>query len=395
MTEARHDDVLTQLATWIGREPELASAAPGRINLIGEHVDYQGGLVLPAAINRGVFAAAVRLEEPVLRLHTSFRGGAEVEIPLDAIAPREGAESWANYPLGVVACYRHAGHDAGGLAIAFDATLPAGAGLSSSAAFEAATAVIVEQALGIELPPRDRALLCQRAEHDYAGVPCGIMDQLAVNAGQAGHALLIDCQSLTVTPTPLPADVAMVVVDSGVKHALADGEYAKRRADCEHAAAILGVRCLRETSLADVEAARATLGDRVFRRARHVVTEIERTRRFAAAMAAGDLQAAAALMAASHTSLRDDYEVSCPELDTLVEIANALGVAGARMMGGGFGGSTIQLVPAGEAVELANAIEASAAAKGLRVSGFPVNAAAAAAPVALEASPSDHPHKDS
>ncbi len=383
MTEACHVDVFTHLANWIGRQPELASAAPGRINLIGEHVDYQGGLVLPAAIDLGVYAAAVRIDEPVLRLHTSFRGGAEVELPLDALAPLDGASSWANYPLGVAACYRKAGHETGGLAIAFDATLPAGAGLSSSAAFEAATAVIVEQALGIELPPRERALLCQQAEHAYAGVPCGIMDQLAVNAGHVGHALLIDCQSLSVTPTPLPEGVAMVVVDSGVKHALADGEYAKRRADCEQAASILGVGCLREASLADVEAAHATLGDRVFRRARHVVSEIERTRRFATAMATGELQAAAALMAASHASLRDDYEVSCPELDTLVEIANTLGVAGARMMGGGFGGSTIQLVPASAAVDLARAIEVAATAKGLRVSAFPVNAAAAAAPVAL------------
>lgn len=383
MTEGCHVDVSTQLAQWIGREPEWASTAPGRINLIGEHVDYQGGLVLPAAIDRGVCAAAVRIEQPLLRMHTSFRGGAEVEIPLDALAPLDGVSSWANYPLGVVACYRQAGHDAGGLAISFDATLPAGAGLSSSAAFEAATALIVEQALSIELPPLERALLCQQAEHEYAGVPCGIMDQLAVNAGQVGHALLIDCQSLSVAPTPLPNGVAMVVVDSGVKHALADGEYAKRRADCEHAATILGVGCLREVSLSDVEAARGTLGDRVFRRARHVVSEIGRTRRFAAAMGAGDLRAAEALMAASHASLRDDYEVSCPELDTLVDIANTLGVAGARMMGGGFGGSTIQLVPVSDAIDLARAIEVAARAKGLRVSAFPVNAATAAAPVAL------------
>ena len=375
--------VSRRLKTWTGRELAFLAAAPGRINLIGEHVDYQGGLVLPAAINLGVFAAAGRLAEPVLRLQTSFAGASEVEIPLDALHRLEAADAWANYPLGVVACYRQAGHETGGLAIAFDASLPAGAGLSSSAAFEAATAMIVEQACGISLPPRERALLCQQAEHTFAGVPCGIMDQLAVNAGQAGHALLIDCQSLEVVPTPLPNDLAMVVVDSGVKHALADGEYAKRRADCETAARLLGVGCLRDATLASVLGAREALGERIFRRARHVVTEIERTRAFAAALAGGELDTAAGLMAASHASLRDDYEVSCEELDALVEIACGLGIAGARMMGGGFGGSTIQLVPAAHAAERAAALEQAAAARGLRVSAFPVTAAAGAAPVAL------------
>jgi galactokinase len=319
----------------------------------------------------------------VLRLQTSYADASEVEIPLDALRRLEAAASWANYPLGVVACYRQAGHETGGLAIAFDASLPTGAGLSSSAAFEAATAMIVEQACGISLPPRERALLCQQAEHTFAGVPCGIMDQLAVNAGQAGHALLIDCQSLEVVPTPLPNDLAMVVVDSGVKHALADGEYAKRRADCETAARLLGIGYLREATLASVLGAREALGERIFRRARHVVTEIQRTRTFATALAGGELATAAALMAASHTSLRDDYEVSCAELDTLVEIAEGLGITGARMMGGGFGGSTIQLVPAAQAAGLAAAIEQAATTRGLRVSAFAVTAAAGAGPVAL------------
>jgi galactokinase len=372
-----------QLHTWCGREVEFLAAAPGRINLIGEHVDYQGGLVLPAAIDLSVFAAAARLDEPVIRLHTSFPGADEVVIPLASLASQSGPAAWANYPIGVLACYQQAGHATGGLAIAFDASLPAGAGLSSSAAFEAATAVIIEQALGIRLPARDRALLCQQAEHRYAGVPCGIMDQLAVNAGQPGHALLIDCQSLEVSPTPVPDSVAMVVVDSGVKHALADGEYAKRRADCEAAAQTLGVSCLREASPELVISAQTQLGERIFRRARHVVTEVERTRQFAAALAEHHLEEAARLMAASHASLRDDFEVSCDELNTLVEIANGMGIRGSRMMGGGFGGSTIQLVPVADAPAIATAIEHAAGGRGLRVSAFPVTAAAAAAPVAL------------
>ena len=178
--KAAPESAAASFRSWQGRNAELLATAPGRINLIGEHVDYHGGLVLPAAINLGVFAAAGRLAEPVLRLQTSFAGVSEVEIPLDALHRLEAADSWANYPLGVVACYRQAGHETGGLAIAFDASLPAGAGLSSSAAFEAATAMIVEQACGISLPPPERALLCQQAEHTFAGVPCGIMDQLAV-----------------------------------------------------------------------------------------------------------------------------------------------------------------------------------------------------------------------
>jgi galactokinase len=383
MTTASPHTAAAQFHRWQGRDPELLAAAPGRINLIGEHVDYQGGLVLPAAINLGVYAAATRLEAAVLRLHSSFRSTEAVEIPLDALHRRDGATGWANYPLGVVACYHHAGYKTGGMAIAFDASLPVGAGLSSSAAFEAATAVIIEQALGISLPARDRALLCQQAEHDYAGVPCGIMDQFAVNAGQAGHALLLDCRSLEVCPTPLPADVAMVVVDSRVKHALADGEYGKRRADCEKAARLLDVVCLRDATPEMVESSREALGERVVRRARHVVSEIDRTRQFAAALAAGKLEEAGRLMAASHASLRDDFEVSCRELDTLVAIANSLGITGSRMMGGGFGGSTIQLVPAADAPEIAAAIEKAASGRGLHVSAFPVTTAAAAAPVAL------------
>lgn len=360
----------------------MIAQAPGRVNLIGEHVDYQGGLVLPAAIDRHVFAAAAHLDEPLLRLRSSFAGDREVVLPLDQLSRQSGPEAWANYAIGVVAGYRAAGHASSGLAIFLDATLPAGAGLSSSAAVESATAVVIETATGIRLPPTERALLCQRAEHDYAGVPCGIMDQLAVNAGQAGHALLVDCRSLVVTPTPLPAGVAMVVVDSGVKHALADGEYAKRRTDCEAAAEILGVASLREATAETVERGREKLGERVFRRARHVVSEIARTQHFAEALAAGRLTEAGALMAASHASLRDDYEVSCAELDRLVAIANALGIKAARMMGGGFGGSTLQLVPTAEAERIAAEIERLATSDGLQARAFPVEAAAAATVVA-------------
>ena len=344
-----------RFCTVFAGKPSIAVAAPGRINLIGEHVDYQDGLVMPAAIDRYVFGSARAIPDAEIRLWSSH-GHRQLMIPLDRIEPITGDDQWANYVFGVVAKYRDAGHGVRGFEAAFDANLPLGAGLSSSAALESATALIVESVLGIGLPPAERALLCQAAEHDWAGVPCGIMDQLAVNAGVAGHALKIDCRTLEVAPAPLPSGLAVVVVDSKVKHALADGEYAKRKADCEVAAHGLGVKMLRDADLQSLEAARASLGDRVYRRARHVVTEIERVRQFTAALEAGDTSAAGELMAGSHRSLRDDFEVSCAELDAIVEIACDLGAIGARMMGGGFGGSTVNLVASESAVEFAEQV---------------------------------------
>ncbi len=338
------------------RPPQIAVRAPGRINLIGEHVDYEEGLVMPAAIDRYIFANAAVIDEPEIRLWSATCTRTPLRLPLADLAPLHGTDSWANYVAGVVAKYRDAGVPVRGFDVAFDATLPLGAGLSSSAALEAATALIVEAATGFTKTPRERALLCQAAEHEYAGVPCGIMDQLAVASGVKGHALMIDCRSLEVTPSPLPEGIAVVVVDSRVKHALADGEYAKRKADCEAAVQSLGVQRLRDASLENVHAARDRLGDRVFRRARHVVSEIGRVRRFAEALQGGDVETVGKLMAKSHTSLRDNYEVSCTELDALVAIANSLGVIGARMMGGGFGGSTVNLVREEEAASVAEAI---------------------------------------
>ena len=347
---------IAQFARVYGREPEVCTQAPGRINLIGEHVDYQDGLVMPAAIDRYVFAAAAPITEPEVRLWSSSDGGEPLVIALERDVPLGGDRAWANYAFGVAAKYRDAGHPSRGFEIVLDSNLPLGAGLSSSAALESATALIVEALAGIELPAKERALLCQAAEHDFAGVPCGIMDQLAVNAGIAGHALKIDCRSLEITPAPLPAELAAVVVDSKVKHALADGEYAKRRADCETAAATLKLKSLRDATMEAVEDASGNLGDRVYRRARHVVSEIARVRAFTAALDGGETARAGALMAESHASLRDDYEVSCPELDALVEIANELGAVGARMMGGGFGGSTVNIVEADSSGDFAQKI---------------------------------------
>ena len=280
-------------------------------------------------------------------------------IPLDRGAPLTGEEAWANYVFGVVAGYRDAGHAVQGFEAAFIADLPIGAGLSSSAALEAATALVTEAFAGIELPAKERALLCQAAEHRWAGVPCGNMDQLAVNCGIDGHALEIDCLNLEIRPAPLPGDLAIVVVDSKVKHELADGEYAKRRADCEAAAAILGVPVLREADAETLNSARPEMEDRVFRRARHVISEINRVRDFSKALANRDINRAGQLLAESHASLRDDFEVSCPELDELVEIAVECGALGSRMMGGGFGGSTVNLVPFSKADEFAKNVSST------------------------------------
>ncbi len=334
----------------------LGACAPGRVNLIGEHVDYQDGLVAPLAINRYVVAAAAAINEPEARIWSSTRNAPPVVVDLEHDTPLEADNAWANYVFGVIAAYREAGHNPGGFEIAFDCDLPAGAGLSSSAALESATAIIIEGLANIELPAKERAQLCRQAEHEYAGVPCGIMDQLAVNCGLAGHALAIDCRTLDISPFPMPGDLAMVVIDTKVKHSLADGEYALRKHDCETASEILSVRTLRDSSIVKIQEMRDQLGEQLYRRAHHVVSEIARVKDFTAAMKSGNAAFAGSLMNASHLSLRDDYQVSCPELDTLVEIACNLNAMGSRMMGGGFGGSTINLVQSPHANHFADQV---------------------------------------
>ena len=368
-----------------GREAEVSARAPGRINLIGEHVDYQDGLVLPAAIDRHVHAWAARNGTDEVRIWSQATGGPPHRFPLGRLEPVSGDRSWANYVIGVIAKYRDAGADTGGFDIAFGSTLPPGAGMSSSAALESATALVVEALAGTGLPARERALLCQSAEHDFAGVPCGIMDQLAVNCGRPGHAMLIDCRDLDIEYLPFPTEFSTIVVDSGVKHALADGEYARRKADCEAAATALAIPSLRDVGPAQIDAARDTLGGRVHRRARHVVTEMGRVRRFTQALRNNAADQIGELMAASHASLRDDYEVSCRELDELVEIALAHGAIGSRMMGGGFGGSTVNIVRREDAGAIAEGICATYNDRhDANVSAFVVSAVAGAA---LESAP--------
>ncbi len=354
--------------------------SPGRVNLIGEHTDYNDGFVLPMAIERGL-RIAIRLRAGRRAVVSSDRGGPAAEIDLDG-PHAAGRTDWGRYVEGVVAGYRRLGWDIPGFEAAITADLPAGGGLSSSAALEVGIATVVEALCGLGLPTAEKALLCQRAEHEFAGVPCGIMDQFAVAFGRAGHALLLDCRSREIRPVPLADEVAILVIDSGVKHALADGGYAARRRDCEAAARLLGIPALRDVSPAEWPAVEPMLSDPPRRRARHVVAENARVLDFAAAVEVGDWTRAGRLMDDSHASLRDDFEVSCRELDLICKVAcTVAGVFGCRMTGGGFGGCAVALVDAarttaiaadvrarcGEALGAEPTVFATAAAAGARV----------------------------
>ena len=345
-----------------GGVPRWLAVAPGRVNLIGDHTDYTGGFALPMAIDRHVVIAGAPAGvapgpgsgsgaegRPCLRFHSAAIDSS-ADVPLDE-APQPGVPGWANYVRGVVAGFRQRGLCPPPIDALAVSDVPLGGGLSSSAALEVATATLLEAALGTSLDRLDKARLCRQAEHDFAHVPCGLMDQLTSVLGDESGPLLVDFEAERARPVPLvdPA-VGVLICNSNVRHSLGDGEYARRRADCEEAARRLGLPTLRSATRAAVEEARDALGPVVYRRARHVVTENARTLAAAEALAASDLAAVGALMYQSHESLRDDFEVSCAELDTLIELAREIGLAGgifgARMTGGGFGGCAVMLVRA-------------------------------------------------
>jgi galactokinase len=328
-----------------GREPEGVWAAPGRVNLIGEHTDYNDGFVLPAAIDRLVLAAAGRRPGTRLRLW-SLQAEPPADLELADIGPGR-VDGWAAYPAGVAWALAQAGAELGGTDLVVDGDVPAGSGLSSSAALECATATALADLHGASLDRPALAALARRAENEVVGVPSGVMDQMVSMLGRAGHALFLDTRSLDTEQVPLPLEAAglcLVVIDTRAGHRLVDGAYADRKAACEAAAAVLGVPALRDATPAQVEAAADALGDPGLRRARHVVTENQRVLEAVELLRAGRLDRLGPLLAASHASLRDDYEVSSPELDTAVEAAEAAGAVGARMTGAGFGGSAIALV---------------------------------------------------
>jgi galactokinase len=334
-------------AKCFGRAPRWKAAAPGRVNLIGEHTDYNEGFVLPMAIDRYTVMAGDRNTRREVTLH-SVTTGETASFSVRSNIQR-GQPAWSNYVRGVVAGFQDRGLKIGGFDAVIDSTVPFGGGVSSSAALEVATATLLEAMGGEKLDPIEKALLCQHAEHEFAGVPCGIMDQFTSVLAQEGHALLLDCRSRAATLVSM-ADPAMtvLVINSNVRHKLVDGVYASRRQQCETAARILKVAALRDATIQDLTAARDAMDPVVFRRARHVISENERTLQAARLIQEGHWSRFGELMYASHASLRDDYEVSCPELDAIVEIARSMGekegIVGCRMTGAGFGGCAISLV---------------------------------------------------
>ena len=341
------EDVVVQAFTSrFGGRPRVF-AAPGRINIIGEHTDYSEGLVMPAAIDRRCVVAMARNGSDTIRALALGRHE-EAEIAPDFV--RSG--SWADYVSGVRQSLRDAGIEVPGCDLVIHGNVPEGAGVSSSAALEVSTMLAMLACAGVTAGPVDIALWAQSAESKYVGVPCGVMDQFVSANGVAGHALVLDCRSLTYERAPIPPNVAFLLVDSTVRHRLVDGGYAARRADCETAAELLGLRVLRDASHAMLD--KSVLSERQMRRARHVVSENERVVLTSLALAAGDLSKVGRLMNESHASLRDDFDVTCKETDILADIASQInGVYGARQMGGGFGGAVLACVDAG-AVETAS-----------------------------------------
>lgn len=342
-----------------GKAPGVIVRAPGRVNLIGEHTDYNGGHVLPFATEAALIFGAARNGGRNLRVYSASMAE-EFTVSLDGSVPR-GAPSWSNYLRGVAAGFQQRGITLPGLDVYLDATLPLGGGLSSSAALEVGFATVLEQLTGQNLGLETKALLCQKAEHDYAGMPCGIMDQFAVTFCQRGSLILLDCQTRKMEAVPMAsASVSLLVVNSMVKHALSESQYAVRRQHCHEAAEILKVNTLCELSPEQLAAAEGKLTSLLFRRAKHVVHENARTLTAVQALRLGEWSKLGQLMYESHASLRDDYEVSCSELDTLVAIASVIGIAGGvygcRMTGGGFGGCVVALVKSDRVADVATQI---------------------------------------
>ncbi len=341
----------------VGAEPEGVWLAPGRMNLIGEHTDYNDGFVLPLAIDRGLLLAAARRDDGVLRVW-SLQEDDPVSVAIAELSPGR-VTGWAAYVAGVVWALRAAGHPVPGADLVLSGDLPPGAGLASSAALECGTALVLDDLYDLGMAPQERALLAQRGESDFVGMPCGLMDQLACVLGRAGHALFLDTRSLTHEHLPLDpagAGLALLVIDTRVRHSLAEGRYADRRSACESAAGELGLAALRDLPLGELDRALTALEGESARRVRHVVTENARVLEAADLLRQHRLAGLGRLLTASHASLRDDFDVSGPELDAAVDAALRAGALGARMTGAGFGGSAIALVAARAVPDVATAV---------------------------------------
>ena len=328
-----------------GREPEIRTDAPGRVNLIGEHTDYSGGFVLPLAIPQRTRAELARREDSRVRAWSANMEGQQVEeYRLGEEKPGQG---WLDYVQGITRTLLQAGYELKGFDLRIESDVPPGSGLSSSAALEVALLRALREAFGLDLDDVELALAGQKAENEFVGAPVGIMDQMASNLADESTALFLDTRDLRYEKIPLPADAELVVIDSGVSHQHAGGEYRTRRQEVERAAELLGVQQLRDLDVQDLWRL-PSLPEPLDRRARHVLTENTRVRSAVAALRERDLPRLGKLLAASHESLRNDYEVSIPEIDRLVELASAdPDVYGARITGGGFGGSIVVLARQG------------------------------------------------
>ncbi len=344
-----HTTITAQFIKKFKTQPKLFRA-PGRVNLIGEHTDYNDGFVMPAAIEFATIIAAAPREDR--RLVISASGFGEAEFDLSQPQNRIAEHHWSDYIVGTAVTLEKAGYHLKGANLLVESDVPSGAGLSSSAAVEVATALALTELSNLSPSKIELIKICQRAENEFVGMRCGIMDQFISTLGKASHALMIDCRSLDFTAVPLPGEVRLVICNSMVKHQHAGGEYNQRRIECEagvkHFAKFKsGISALRDVSLAEFSQYKNGLPDVIARRCHHIISENERVRLATSALTENDVAAFGKLMNQSHVSMRDDYEISCREIDTLVEIAQATeGVYGARMTGGGFGGCTINLVKA-------------------------------------------------
>jgi len=351
-----------------GSQPDVIAQAPGRVNLIGEHIDYSEGFVLPFAIDAVTQCAVARRSDEKVRIASAQQSELIIETTLADIAAQSGV-GWARYVYGVIWSMEINS----GLDIYIDGKVPPGAGLSSSAALECSVATALNHLFHLEKSLDELARLTQRAENEFVGVPCGIMDQSVSLMAKAGYALLLDCRDLSTRHIPVDfagAGLRLLIIDTQANHALIDGGYAERRASCEEVARILGVRSMRELSLETLQSQKEKLSPTAFIRARHAVTEISRVLKAVECLAARHFVGFGALLNQSHVSLRDDYTVSCEELDLAVETALASGALGARMVGGGFGGSAIALIKDQDAGKTSLAIEQAFAEKGFKAPRF-------------------------
>jgi galactokinase len=344
------------------------AAAPGRVNLIGEHIDYSDGFVLPFAIKDRTLVAARMRSDSTVRIASAQRRNKVVTVDINQVKPGLKGE-WERYALGVLWSMGVKS----GVDLMIDGHVPLGAGLSSSAALECSVATAMNHLFDLGFNLEELARLTQKAENQYVGVPCGIMDQSVSLMATQGSALLLDCRDLSTKN--IPFDVAssgleLLIIDTQAHHALTDGGYAERRASCESAVAKLGITSLRELTMEQLEAARALLTETEFVRARHAVTEMQRVLDCVDALSASNFEKVGQLINQSHASLRDDYTVSCPELDTAVDAALAAGALGSRMVGGGFGGSAIALIQASKTTETIKAIEKAFSHKGFKAPRF-------------------------